>query len=143
MGIFSYGVYLGGNGELGYGRAVYFCFRSDEWRLHYLCQIGVGLPAMPALVQSMRMNERKPVLWGFMAPPKLKNTPENDPNFDQPDLDKLQLKLNRSFELATFYTMTAGLLNILVIYDAFAGPMVMLPKKKEEEPLPTEKKSPS
>ncbi len=48
MGIYVYGVYLGGNSELGYGRAVYFAFRDDEWRLNYICQIGVGLPSLPA-----------------------------------------------------------------------------------------------
>ena len=48
MGIYAYGVYLGGNSELGYGRAVYFAFRDDEWRLHYICQVFVGLPSLPA-----------------------------------------------------------------------------------------------
>ena len=70
MGIYVYGVYLGGNSELGYGRAVYFAFRDDEWRLNYICQIGVGLPSLPACVQAMRMSHGKAVFFnGFMAPP--------------------------------------------------------------------------
>ena len=32
-------------------------------------------------------------------------------------------RLNRYFELGTVYTMIAGLLNILAVYDAFAGPV--------------------
>jgi uncharacterized protein DUF6677 len=31
--------------------------------------------------------------------------------------------LNRYFELGTVYTMIAGLLNILAIYDAWGGPV--------------------
>jgi TM2 domain-containing membrane protein YozV len=133
MGIYIYGVYLGGNSELGYGRAVYFTFNNEEWRLPYLCQIGVGLPSLPAIVQSMRMGNGKTVLFhGFMAPPRSNNAPENDPNFNQPTLDDLNRVLNRYFELATFFTMVAGLLNVLAIYDALSGPVILMPKKKEE-----------
>jgi hypothetical protein len=150
MGIYAYGVYLGGggiyrsgNGEsraTGYGRAVYFAFRDDEWRLPYICQIGVGLPSLPACVQAMRMTNGKVVLFnGFMAPPRLNTLPENDPNYQQPTLDDLQRVLNRYFELATFFTMVAGLLNVLAIYDALSGPVIMLVAKKEEQPDKAEK----
>ena len=65
MGLFTYGVYLGGgkrvdkDGQersLGYGRAVYVSMQKDDLRLYYLSQIGVGLPAMPAVLQAYRMN---------------------------------------------------------------------------------------
>lgn len=139
MGTYVYGLYLGGNSELGYGRAVYFAFRNDEWRLPYICQICVGLPSLPACVQAMRMNnDRKVFFGGFMAPPRPNNMPENDVNFDQPTLDDLNRKLNRYFELATFFTMVAGLLNVLAIYDAYSGP-VILHAKKEEQPSKAEK----
>ncbi|MGW8256320.1 MAG: DUF6677 family protein [Thermoguttaceae bacterium] len=142
MGTYVYGAYLGGSSQLGYARAVYFSFRNDEWRLPYLCQIGVGLPSMPALVQAMRMNDNKKVLFGgFMAPPRRVDTVETDPNFDQPTLDKLQLTLNRFFELATVYTMIAGLLNVLAIYDALSGPVIMPPTKKEKQPKQSDQKS--
>jgi len=140
MGIYVYGVYLGGNSELGYGRAVYFAFRNDEWRLPYICQIGVGLPSLPACVQAMRMSNGKTVFFGgFMAPPRMRNTLENDPNFQQPTLDTLNRVLNRYFELAPFFTMVAGLLNVLAIYDALRGPVILTPAKKEERPDTTEK----
>jgi hypothetical protein len=141
MGIYAYGVYLGGNSELGYGRAVYFAFRDDEWRLNYGFQIGVGLPSLPALVQAMRMGNNKAVFFnGFMAPPRpLNMLDENNPNIHQPTLDKILRDLNRYFELATFYTMVAGLLNVLVIYDALSGPVVSIPVKKEEPPDKSEK----
>jgi hypothetical protein len=142
MGLFVYGVYLSGNSQLGYGRAVYFAFRDEEWRLNYLCQIGVGLPALPACVQAMRMSHGKEVFFnGFMAPPRpMKLLPdESDPNFRQPTLDTLLGVLNRDFELATVYTMIAGLLNVLVICDAVGGPVTALPAKKEDKPNKAEK----
>lgn len=141
MGIYVYGIFLGGNSELGYGRAVYFAFRDDEWRLPYICQIGVGLPSMPACVQAMRMSNDKKVFFnGFMAPPRpLNMTDENNPNIQQPTLDRLQHDLNRFFELATIFTMIAGLLNVLAIYDAACGPVITVQAKKTQQPEKTEK----
>ena len=67
LGTFVYGLYLGGSPQVGWGRAVYFSFDEKEWRLPWLCQIGVGLPTLPmTLLQS---SVRKPLLNGFMAPP--------------------------------------------------------------------------
>jgi hypothetical protein len=141
MGIYTYGVYLGGNSELGYGRTVYFAFRDDEWRLPFICQIGVGLPTLPACIQAMRMNNDKKVfLHGFMAPSRPPEMSINNPNFDQPTLDTLQLVLNRFFELATVYTMIAGLLNVLAIYDAWSGPVIVTARKKDVKPDQTEQK---
>jgi hypothetical protein len=141
FGLFGYGVYLGGNSDLGYGRAVYLSFRSgEEWRLPYICQLGVGLPSLPACIQAMRMNNGKAVLLnGFMAPPRSENVLENDPNINQPTLNTLQRKLNRSFELASFFTMVAGLLNVLAIYDACSGPVVPIHIKTEKPSGKTEK----
>ena len=68
-----------------------------------------------------------------------KTLPENDPNYHQPTLDKILRDLNLYFELATFYTMVAGLLNVLAIYDALSGPVVSIPVKKEERPDKSEK----
>jgi hypothetical protein len=147
VGIFAYGLYLSsskeacldGKGMIGGGRAVYFSWRDGDHRLAYLCQIGAGLPALPAIVQAYRMNNRQPVwLGGFMAPPRLPTSPggdRDDPNFDQPTPNDLHHRLHHYFELATFYTMVGGLLNVLAVYDACAGPVASLPppKKKEEE----------
>lgn len=134
MGLFVYGLYLGGNSKLGYGRAVYLSFRSDEWRLPFLCQVGVGLPSLPACIQSMRMSNNKQVLFnGFMAPPRSANLLDTDPNFPQPTLDDLNHDLNSYFEFATTFTMVAGLLNVLAICDALSGPVLPMPTKKEEQ----------
>lgn len=139
MGTFAYGVYLGGGNELGWGRAVYFSWRQGDKRLPYICQIGVGLPAMPALVQASRMSSGKQVWWnGFMAPPRMspqdRQAPPQGPNADQPNHHELHKALHRYLELGMAYTMIAGLLNILAIYDAWGGPVFTeIPKRKEEE----------
>lgn len=138
MGLFVYGVYLGGGTRdghfLGYGRAVYFSTQRDDLRLYYFSQIGVGLPAFPALYQAYRMNRGEKVRWGgFMAPPLPVPPSPNDPNADQPTAHDLNFYLNRTFELATIFTAVAGLLNILVIYDAWGGPFVPQPPAKKED----------
>lgn len=148
MGVFVYGLYLSssketcldGKGMIGCGRAVYFSWRDGDRRLPYLCQIGMGLPALPALVQAHRMSNHEKVWFdGFMAPPRLPTAASEvpDPNLDQPTPNDLHRRLHRYFELATFFTMVGGLLNVLAIYDAAAGPVPIQPppkkEKKEEE----------
>ena len=145
LSTFVYGVYLGGSSELGWGRAVYASWRPGYRRLPYLCQIGVGLAAMPALLEAQRAADgRKPLFGGFMAPPR----PDGDPRagrrmdalFEQPSLDELHRRLHRYFDIGTAYTMIAGLLNVLAIYDACCGP-VIAENRKDEEEEPTEDSS--
>jgi hypothetical protein len=136
MGTFLYGLYLGGSSELGWGRAVYASWHPGHRRLPYLCQIGVGLPAMPALVQAVRAGKGERPWSKFMAPPCPDSTEQVSDVVrralaDQPTLDELNLKLHRFFEFATVYTMVAGLLNVLAIYDAWGGPVFS--EKEEEE----------
>lgn len=130
MGTFIYGLYL------GEGRVVYAAWHDGDKRLPYLCQVGVGLPALPALVQAHRFRDPEHVQgvvrrrldgeatlgdW-FMAPPIVAAG----------ELDELHKRLHRYFELGTIFTMVAGLLNILVIFDAYSGPALL----GREEPPP-------
>jgi hypothetical protein len=144
IGLFCYGLYVGGgtvvdregkSRSLGYGRAVYFQWNNEERRLPYICQVGVGVAALPALIQANSMNNgRKVRLEGFMAPPRPTSVSPNDLNKNQPTAHDLHNLLGRYFELAGFFTMVAGLLNVLAIYDACAGPVVVhAPVKKEED----------
>ncbi|ASV73388.1 hypothetical protein THTE_0786 [Thermogutta terrifontis] len=129
MGLFIYGCYLGGNRELGYARVVYASFRPGDMRLYYLCQIGVGLPAMPALIQAARVRQNKPPLWNnFMAPPRL-GTDDGNP----PTLSRICYELHAYFDLGSLYTAIAGLLNILVIFDAFGGPLFPEPSARKDQ----------
>lgn len=69
LSIFVYGVYLGGSSELGWGRVVYASWRPGYRRLPFLCQVGVGIPVLPALIEAQRAAKgRKPLFGGFMAP---------------------------------------------------------------------------
>ncbi|HVX15208.1 MAG TPA: DUF6677 family protein [Pirellulales bacterium] len=121
LGTFIYGLYL------GEGRVVYASWRDNDRRLPYLCQVGVGLPALPALVQAKRSTPIQfPIYKDFMAPPRVA-----DGGHDE--LDELQKRLNRFWELGTVYTMIAGLLNILAIYDAWGGPAYSVAEKKGED----------
>jgi hypothetical protein len=133
LATYFFGLYL------GQGRVVYASMRPQDRRLPYFCQVGVGLPALPALVQSMRQRQGKQPLWGgFMAPPQLNDRfPAKDASgkeIQHPDeLAKWHYELHSYFELGTVYTMIAGLLNVLAIYDAWAGPMLVAPARKREE----------
>jgi len=101
--------------------------------------VGIGLPALPAIVQASRAKKGKVPWWkGFMAPPQ----PEGFGNADQattsalkdqPRLATLHFRLRGYFELGTAYTMIAGLLNILAVYDAWGGPVLPETAKKEED----------
>ena len=150
LGIYFFGMYL------GQGHVVYASMREADRRLPYLCQIGVGLPALPALVQSMRMRDGatpKAPLWnGWMAPPRLPGQvipndawAESHPtrrifNTDRyvlnlyDELSAWHERLHGYFELGTVYTMIAGLLNVLVIYDAYSGPLLTAPEDEDEDP---------
>lgn len=61
-----------------------------------------------------------------------------DALFDQPTLDELHKQLHRYFDIGTAYTMIAGLLNVLAIYDACCGPVIAENRKDEEEDSPEE-----
>jgi hypothetical protein len=126
LGTFIYGLYL------GEGRVVYASWRPNDKRLQYFTQVAVGIPALPAAVQAMRGEDHPikfPVYERFMAPPKLEH-----------ELDDLVKRLHRYWELGTYFTVIAGLLNILAIYDAWGGPAFSAPppppKKKDDEDAP-------
>lgn len=142
---FFYGLWLGG------GRVVYASWgpTSDEKRLPYLCQIGTGAAALPALWQAQRYSSPKFAElmkektrtgtrtfgeW-FMAPP-LTNLERVGPNEMRDEIDMINYRLNRRFELGTVYTMVAGLLNLLVIFDALGGPAYGAASARSRPPAP-------
>jgi hypothetical protein len=139
VGTFVYGLYIG-DGRVVYASTGDVLSRQFLDRWQYICQVGVGLPALPALVQRSRMLENKEPLFsdGFMRPPyKIPpaNMPEGFQSVDQTDperrvhhpdeLSKWNYDLGEYFEIGTVFTVIAGLLNILAIYDAHGGPLVV------------------
>jgi len=106
------------------GHAVYASWTDWDQRLPYLCQVGVGLPAMPALVQTYLVRSGKaPLFGGVMAPPAT-----------AAELNDWYRQLNKYFELGTVYTMIAGLLNVLAIYDAWGGPVQLVEDDRKKKP---------
>jgi len=141
---FVFGLWLGG------GKVVYASWKPGDTRWAYVCQAGAGLVALPAVVQSVQVlgPARQPLfLNGFMAPPLAPGQYVSrayadrlaaheagirpDDFFDKPPLKQFRhdqlsqwhRQLGKFFEIGTLYTMLAGLLNLLVIYDAWAGPL--------------------
>ena len=109
---------------MGSGRVVYASLERNDVRWHYFLQLGVGLPALPAIVQAVRANNNEgPIFFDIMTPPG-----EVDPeSYDT--LAKWHGDSGMFFELGTLYTVVAGLLNVLVIYDAYAGPVIAQPEE--------------
>jgi TM2 domain. len=110
---------------LGEGKVVYASWNQVERRWQFPLQLGVGLPAAPAVVQSfvVRRGGEPALFGGKFAPPR-----------SQEELSEWHNRLNIRFELGTLYTMIAGLLNVLAIWDAFAGPVISEPASKERGP---------
>lgn len=109
------GLYLFGL-AIGEAKMVFWRWESplrnpENFRLSYLLQFWVGLPALPGLIQAtLRHFGLEPILWGFLdAPP-------------QAAINALHPKLGKLVEVGWIYTVVAGLLNILAIFDAYEGP---------------------
>jgi hypothetical protein len=139
LGPFIYGLYLGGSKDIGWGRSVYFQFDDKEWRLYWLCQAGLGFPTVPLTLLQSKMGD-KPLFDGFMAPPAppIKGDDGLGPPFPPSaiTLARINRLLGHYFELGTIYTVIAGLLNILAVYDACCGPVPAEQSGKGDEKLP-------
>ena len=143
---------------LGDGRVVYASWRPTDTRWWFVCHAGIGVAAVPAVVQSVSMtgtNHEPFWIAGWMTPPLLEGQlvsrefaerlVNKDPYifeldfWDRPPYKQFRAdqvsmwhhKLGRFFELGTLYTVLAGMLNMLVIYDAWAGPMHPLIKQEK------------
>ncbi len=125
---------------LGGGHVVYASWQPGDKRWHYFLQAGVGAAALPALVQGDRMRRKtdpmtgetlpsyRPLWGGFMAPPQ---RPVIEDRTDE--VSGWFAVHGAGYEMGTWYTMIAGLLNILVIYDAYAGPLAIPISGKRRE----------
>ena len=110
LGLYLMGMIMG-EGKIVYWRWVNPMNNPEKFCLYYLGQFFVGLPSLPALIQSLLQHYgHDTILWGFMAEPS------------QIELNALQNRLGKLVEIGSIYTCVAGLLNILAIYDAYEGP---------------------
>jgi hypothetical protein len=88
--------------------------KALAYRPQYLGQFWIGIPAWPAIYQYARfdrMNKAGPIFGKF----------ERQPSEDE--LNDLQRNASKRYDLGWVFTVIAGVLNLLVIYDALAGPM--------------------
>lgn len=88
--------------------------KALAYRPQYLGQFWIGIASWPAIYQYMHHDKGKetgPVFGKF----------ERMPTEDE--LNKLQRNNDKRWDLGWVYTVIAGVLNMLVIYDALAGPM--------------------
>lgn len=109
---------------LGRGNTVYASNRTIARQLVFGCQLGVGLPATPAIVQALRPQHEEPLWGGIMAPP-------DENGRDQ--LSEWSAKYGLAYDMGVLYTMIAGLLNVLAIFDAYGGPMVPPPEEDKKK----------
>ena len=100
-------------------------------RWHFLGQFWIGMSAWPALWQYFEMpvpdKDKRPFLYN------LQRCPEEE------DINRFWVNSDKTPDLGWIYTVIAGVLNILVIYDAYAGPAFLGdPREQKKEPKPQE-----
>lgn len=89
--------------------------KALAYRPQYLAQFWMGVAAWPALVQYHSydpLKDRNRYLGKFQRAPT------------EQELNDIQRRSSKRWDLGWVFTVIAGMLNLLVIYDAFAGPMV-------------------
>lgn len=159
---FAFGFYLGG-GKVAYatpmtaedytggsGRAR-FQQMIDRWP--FLGQAGIGTVAIPAIIERQRYLANKPELFGGWFRPPLKAGMQIEPSKDSSEnlvyhpneLAKWNYEKGFAYELGTIYTVIAGLLNVLAIFDAYSGPLVPapVPEKAKGDNNKSDNKNPS
>jgi hypothetical protein len=94
------------------------------YRPQFLGQFWIGTAAWPAIYQYIKYDHTKEEgpLFG-----KFQRAPTED------QLNDLQRNGSKRWDLGWVYTVIAGVLNLLVIYDALAGPMFRDPPRWMEE----------
>jgi hypothetical protein len=142
IGTFVFGLVIG-EGKVVYAADV-APSRQFFTRWQYICQLGAGLPALPAYVQAWRARQGKPPIGGYehnyQRPPRMqggfdafttKDSLKNQVTHPN-ELAKWYYDLGDLFELGTVFTVVAGLLNVLAIYDAHGGPLVIVPREESQ-----------
>lgn len=132
----------GSSRRLYLARNVYCSWRSGDARLAFIPQMGVGLYAIPAIVQykvakdanlsDTEVDESDYSLYSTaFAPPQLPSEIRSRPN--QPTADEIAARLNSWLDVGLLYTMTAGMLNFFAIFDALGGPSLFEFSDEKEE----------
>lgn len=102
--------------------------KAISYRPQFLAQFWMGSAAWPAIYQYIKFDRSKDE-----GPPPFKKF-QRAPTEEQ--LNELQRNSSKRWDLGWVYTVIAGVLNLLVIYDALAGPMFREPPKWVEDLTP-------
>lgn len=120
--LFFAGVFLGGGRSVAAFDGSALRARRYGLIMQFTGQFGCGGPSFPAIVQQLRVSRRATPLWGgYMAP------------YNDDELSELQKKHGAAFDIGILYTMVAGLLNFLVIFDAYGGPLAPPAEQEKKE----------
>ncbi|QDU60684.1 hypothetical protein Pan216_15330 [Planctomycetes bacterium Pan216] len=124
------GLFVAGS-QQGAWQVVYVRWDREGFYWPYLAQVGTGVVALPALIRSPAVRAWFPeAVRRFELAP----TPEEQ--------DDLHRTFGKQIDMAMVYTMVAGLLNFLVIYDAFAGPALWDEEQRRKSPPPSPPETP-
>ena len=121
-----------GSESLFFARTVYCSWRLGDRRLAFIPQSCVGVMAIPSLMQARTPRDADGSFWSAaFAPPRVPSEASTRPN--QPTGNDVAAYLHSWLDLSVLYTITAGLLNLLAIFDALAGPTIVREVCEEEE----------
>lgn len=121
-----------GTEPIFFARTVYCSWRPGDRRLAFVPQACVGVMAIPALMQARAPRDADGSFWSAaFASPRMPSESSTRPN--QPSSNDVAAYLHSWLDLSVLYTITAGLLNLLAIFDAFAGPTIVRESEEEKE----------
>lgn len=126
---------------MGGWRNVYFRWDTEVWQFPYLAQAGMGIAIFPGAIHRPEWRQYlPPIMRKFQARPMIdydrrvrlrSDVSLEDVLITEDELDKLHRERGKLMDIALVYTMVAGLLNFLVVYDAVAGPALYLEECRE------------
>jgi|DewCreStandDraft_4_1066084.scaffolds.fasta_scaffold89477_1 hypothetical protein len=89
--------------------------KALAYRPQFIAQFWIGIAAWPAVIQYINYdpnNDHGPYLGKYQRAP------------NEQELNQIQRKSSKRWDLGWVLTVIAGILNLLVIYDALSGPMI-------------------
>ncbi len=120
--------------RLCFAKDAYFQWQPGNRRLYFFPQALNASIAVPAVIQAKIAQSGDPPLWnGAFAPPAVSTFSPQISMEGRPTLNAILLRLHSWFEMGTIFLAAAGLLNLLVIFDALCGPAWIIPDEVKEE----------
>lgn len=142
LGLFLGGMVIG-EGKVAHASTLPFAplrsYLYDGWP--FLCQSGIGVIAVPGWIERSRyVAGQGPLLAPTLYPPLAGERAARAPAITSTDVAgnqvihpdgsaKRRYDLGFRYEVGMVYTVIAGLLNLLVVYDAYAGPLLPDPAR--------------